>query len=954
MANETAQETVTLEALIGQYGMTLSDVARKVDADERFVHEATKYLLETPEDMTHDSEKKEFVADQLNKYMKSGLEVAEIMETVKGKSLADALSNGKTLRDIAEDLGMTDDDAVDAFIAEATRELLMKPKGEEKSSEKYAFETFAKYTLSGLDLNVASEMADMRKAELVEAGGMVRDMRRRDMKAITSGVKKGLSFAEICEQAGWPTDASLEDIARLEGFPVKQFKHDATLAILQGGIAQDENASKFSAARFRKYADAGLDLADVCDVLDARTTQDKMALIQPKIKEIVTAGQMTLADAAKQMAIPLGERDNFTARLSYALLETPRDQVQEHRGDEQAAVLDNLRQYAFAGVNADVAARRAGMTAAQVKKDFLRPAKLHKKTLIDYMHTALTEASYGSIGVKASRFFANRSAEFMTKAKQAGNEERAKRQSVYKNAGKMMKRLSLAGKAFDKLQTQLKRPGAFIDQKIDAQIMKVGDRNETAGRVLSTAKSVLKNSAQALAVGVAATAVAPTLSVGASAALTAVWGYTYLKSARQGLYDFYGKAADSYRKDATKTPAQNRAGVRRAVGKYVKGHKADLRKAWIKAGMNVAYGVIGGSALIKIGPNVTLNTAVGYSAVKKAVKYTRRSINGAYMLKNDIKQIKSIRGRKRRMRYTAERVVTSAALAALGETAGNMGFSNIKFGHGGFKSGDFFYIPVMDATYITSKHDIFRKSMKELRSSDGKISTGLTLDQIGRAHGYDNQQMTQFTREMTNKLISSGKTPEKQKALFEKHAMDGIDLYEAFKVMNLDGDTAQDKNKRRELVADNIVALASAGISFNEMSEAIGLRGKQRRTFNAQMTSELLKSEPQREDKKQAFFDAIHQYGGIGLDKDVVSAHSETLGVSTAATLDACRDAKAFYRKQRKEEIEKGRSLIEQGKKREKQAKNATLSETKEFLKTNSTLDFFARLRQNKNGGRQA
>lgn len=953
MAKEVAQESVTLETLIGHYDMSLSDIARKVDADERFVHEATRYLLETPEDISHESEKKEFLADQLNKYMKSGLEVSEIMGTVKGKTLQETLAGGKTLRDIAEDLGMTDEDAVDAFIAEATRELLMKPKGEEKTAEKYAFDTFAKYTLAGLDLNVASEMADMRKAELVEAGGMVRDMRRRDMKAIANGVKKGLSFAEICEQAGWPTDASLEDIAALEGFPVKQFKHDATLAILKGGIENDANAQKFSAARFRKYVDAGLDLADVCDVLGARTTQEKMDLIQPRIKQIVTASPMTLNDLAKQVAIPLTDRDNFTSRMSYSLLEMPFSKASEYHGDEQAALLDNLQKYAFTGLNADIAARRTGLPASEVKKQFLRPAKLHKKTLVDYMHTALTEASYGNIGVKASRFFANRSAEFMTKAKQAGNEERAKRQSVYSKAGGVMKKLSLAGKAFGKLEKQLGRPKAFLDKKIEAQIMKVGDRNETAGRVLSTAKSVLDNSVQALAVGVAATAIAPTLSVGASAALTAAWGYTYLKSARKGLYDFYGKAADSYRKDATKTPAQNRAGVRRAVGKYVKSHKSDLRKAWIKAGMNVAYGTIGAAALIKIGPNVTLNTAVGYKTAKDAIKYTRRSINGAYMVKNDLKNVKGIRGRNRRLKYTAERVATSVALAALGENAGKMGFSNIKL-QGGFKSGDFFYIPVMDSTYITSKHDFFRKSMKELRSSDGKMSTGLTLDQIGRAHGYDNQQMTQFTREMTNEMLSKGKTPEKQEALFKKHAMDGIDLYEAFKVMKLDGTKPQDKKKRRELVADNIVALASAGISLNEMTEAIGLKGKQRRDFNADMTGKLLLSESDRTDKKQAFFDAVHQYGGIGLDKDVVSRRSESLGISASATLDACREAKAFYRKQRKQEIEQGRTLIEQGKKREKQAKNQTLSEAKDFMKTNSSVDFFARLRQKKSGGRGA
>ena len=70
--------------------------------------------------------------------------------------------------------------------------------------------------------------------------------------------------------------------------------------------------------------------------------------------------------------------------------------------------------------------------------------------------------------------------------------------------------------------------------------------------------------------------------------------------------------------------------------------------------------------------------------------------------------------------------------------------------------------------------------------------------------------------------------------------------------------------------------------------------------------------------------------------------------------MDACREAKAFYRKQRKQEIEQGRTLIEQGKKREKQAKNQTLSEVKDFMKTNSSVDFFARLRQKKSGGRNA
>ena len=60
MAKEVAQESVTLETLIEHYDMSLSDIARKVDADERFVHEATRYLLETPDDISHESEKKEF------------------------------------------------------------------------------------------------------------------------------------------------------------------------------------------------------------------------------------------------------------------------------------------------------------------------------------------------------------------------------------------------------------------------------------------------------------------------------------------------------------------------------------------------------------------------------------------------------------------------------------------------------------------------------------------------------------------------------------------------------------------------------------------------------------------------------------------------------------------------------------------------------------------------------
>ena len=113
--------------------------------------------------------------------------------------------------------------------------------------------------------------------------------------------------------------------------------------------------------------------------------------------------------------------------------------------------------------------------------------------------------------------------------------------------------------------------------------------------------------------------------------------------------------------------------------------------------------------------------------------------------------------------------------------------------------------------------------------------------------------------------------------------------------MGIDGE--KDSLKRRRLIQANVADLASAGISLNEMSEAVGLKARARRDFVRQMTGRLLEPPEDGTDKKQSLFDAVHAYANIGLDRTVMSDAAARADVSTADVMDACRRAKDFYRR---------------------------------------------------------
>ena len=283
-----------------------------------------------------------------------------------------------------------------------------------------------------------------------------------------------------------------------------------------------------------------------------------------------------------------------------------------------------------------------------------------------------------------------------------------------------------------------------------------------------------------------------------------------------------------------------------------------------------------------------------------------------------------------------------AALLAVGSSADSFSFSNVEI-ENGFKSGDFFYIPVMDNTYLTSNHAIFADSLNELRSNASKKTTGLTLDQIARAHGYDVVQTAQFNREMTKNILNEGKTLQEKENLFKKHAVDGIDLQESFKILGIS--EPKDIIKRSSLVQANVVALASSGISLNEMSEAIGLKGTKRKEFVSNMTTVLLNSTQDATDKKQAMLEAIQKYGSAGLDKKALYAQANKNGLHSANLWEMSVEAVALAKRQEKQELKAGRQLIKDGLEKQKQAKEAMLDNTKDFLKDKTSSEFFARLR---------
>lgn len=937
-------ENVTLENLLQNYEMTLTEIARIVEADSSFVDEATRYLLDVPAEITDENQKKEFLKERLNTYMKSGLCVPVVLEIVAGKTIEDCLSEeNKTLREVAKDIGIVDEDASDIFIAQATASFLKNPeKGNASENRLYAFNKFDKYALSGLDLSVAADMTDMRRTELVELASMTNRMCERDLGLIEEGVKQGLSFDEICQRCDWPVGTSLSEIAALQGYDKAGFKKKATRILLSAGKPEGKNSQDFSKERFAKYVNAGLDLGTLCEEVQAQTLAQKEALCMGYYKQIIASDVLTVKDLMKQLGVSHDEQKLFSQKVTQALLTPSFEETSVFKGDAQAAVLSNLERFSYAGLNLDTASAFTGLDKSDIEKEFIKPAKLHKKALINFARTSFADAANGSALTKASRFFANKSAKSFNKAREAQEQENDVLRNINVVKGKMYKGFSLAGKGIEVLKQKINKPKEFVDDKINQQIMKVGDRNETAGRVLSTVKGIVDSSAEALVVGSVAFIVSPAFAVPASAAVTAMWGCTHLNSARKSLTNFYGKAADSYRKDATKTPAQNRARSNRSIGKYVNSHKSDLHKAWIKSGMSLAYGVVGASAMMKVSPEMTLNAFAGYSSTRSAIKYTRRGVNGIYMLKDDLKDLSQIKGHQRRMQFATTKVLTGAALLAVGSSADSFSFSNIEM-ENGFKSGDFFYIPVMDNTYLTSNHAIFADSLNELRSNASKTTTGLTLDQIARAHGYDVVQTAQFNREMTKNLLNEGKTQQEKESLFKKHAVDGIDLQESFKILGISD--PKDVIKRSSLVQSNVVALASSGISLNEMSEAIGLKGAKRKEFVSNMTTVLLNSTQDATDKKQAMLEAIQKYGSSGLDKKALYAQASKNGLHSASLWEMSVEAVALAKRQEKQELKAGRQLIKDGLEKQKQAKEAMLNNTKDFLKDKASSEFFARLR---------